>query len=139
MSFTVCSYKGCTNSAAKIKGLKMFRFSKSLSEIWIRHTGNSDLIGLSPTKLNKLKRVCEQHFRESDILPSGRLMNGAVPLCYVAPEVIPGPSHPPLVPESPTPTLIDHHPLPENIEILVHWQWVNESCSPVDTKSYLAE
>ncbi|XP_039292000.1 uncharacterized protein LOC120353222 [Nilaparvata lugens] len=105
MSFTVCSYKGCTNSAAKIKGLKMFRFSKSLSEIWIRHTGNSDLIGLSPTKLNKLKRVCEQHFRESDILPSGRLMNGAVPLCYVAPEVIPGPSHPPLVPESPTPTL----------------------------------
>ncbi|XP_039285844.1 uncharacterized protein LOC111046939 isoform X19 [Nilaparvata lugens] len=102
MSFTVCSYKGCTNSSAKIKGLKMFRFPKSSLDVWLRNTGNPDLIGVSPTKLYQCKRVCERHFRKSDILPSGRLMNGSVPFSYDGPDDSDPPSSPP---SSPTPTL----------------------------------
>lgn len=48
-------------------------------------SGNSDLIGLSPIFLNKSKRICHLHFKKEDILPSGRLIKIAVPICYVPP------------------------------------------------------
>jgi len=52
-------------------------------------SGNPDLIGMSPRKLVNTKRICEDHFRKEDILPSGRLMHGAAPLQYT-----PTPSQP---------------------------------------------
>lgn len=44
--------------------------------------GNSNLIGVSPTKLHKNKVLCEKHFRWKDILPSGRLLRGSIPIRY---------------------------------------------------------
>uniref|UniRef100_A0A1B6CJ52 FLYWCH-type domain-containing protein n=2 Tax=Clastoptera arizonana TaxID=38151 RepID=A0A1B6CJ52_9HEMI len=48
--------------------------------------GNSALIGLSPDVLFRTKRICEDHFRQEDILPSGRLSNGAMPIQYIPPK-----------------------------------------------------
>ncbi|XP_054257648.1 uncharacterized protein LOC128982735 [Macrosteles quadrilineatus] len=37
-------------------------------------------------KLNKNRRLCESHFQEKFILPSGRLAFNALPNCYTAPD-----------------------------------------------------
>lgn len=44
--------------------------------------GNAALIGVSPSKLYKNKMVCEKNFKETDVLPSGRLLKTAVPIPY---------------------------------------------------------
>ncbi|KAG8291198.1 hypothetical protein J6590_066688 [Homalodisca vitripennis] len=78
----VCSYRNCDNSYDKVKDLKMFKFPKNSCREWVKNCGNPDLIGLSPKKLNANKKVCEYHFRKGDILPSGRLIQGAIPICF---------------------------------------------------------
>ncbi|KAG8281594.1 hypothetical protein J6590_055313 [Homalodisca vitripennis] len=53
-----------------------------MKHIGLRQGGNPDLIGLSPTKLNIYKKVCGYHFRKENILPRGRLIQGAIPICF---------------------------------------------------------
>ncbi|XP_039285829.1 uncharacterized protein DDB_G0284459 isoform X5 [Nilaparvata lugens] len=46
-------------------------------------SGNPSLINLSHDELYKSGKVCDVHFHESDILPSGRLQHNAIPMPYI--------------------------------------------------------
>uniref|UniRef100_A0A1B6C1X5 THAP-type domain-containing protein n=2 Tax=Clastoptera arizonana TaxID=38151 RepID=A0A1B6C1X5_9HEMI len=83
---TVCAYGSCNNSRYEMKRLRMFRFPIIQDHPWVELCGNSALIGLSPDVLFRTKRICEDHFRQEDILPSGRLSNGAMPIQYIPPK-----------------------------------------------------
>lgn len=47
------------------------------------YLGNADLIGQSPSKLYKNRRVCEDHFNQEDILPNHKLIFKAVPKPFI--------------------------------------------------------
>ncbi|XP_039291549.1 uncharacterized protein LOC111054055 [Nilaparvata lugens] len=93
MSGNRCAFRKCSNSHAKVKGLKMFSFPRDTdtANIWVNNSGNPELIELSPKSLGK-KEICEQHFQQQDILPSGRLMRGAFPQVFCGCDSDPGPS-----------------------------------------------
>ncbi|XP_039285826.1 uncharacterized protein LOC111046939 isoform X3 [Nilaparvata lugens] len=55
-------------------------FSEALSS---KIKGNPSLINLSHDELYKSGKVCDVHFHESDILPSGRLQHNAIPMPYI--------------------------------------------------------
>jgi hypothetical protein len=59
---------------------------------------------LSPSKLYRSHRICEDHFRKDDILPSGHLMWNACPIRYVSESSAAGPSCAPSTSGALTPT-----------------------------------